>query len=183
MSPPNTPTSWRWFHVILGTYGSWLPGDPRGFRTRHHRDHVDGDYKNPPPTGLYDGLNGASHSSLKSSPVVLTWDQRVIVGNALRCRLEELKSTVACLAISRQHAHLLAKLPPQQVRDTVGNAKKTAWFKMREAGFPQKLWAKRAKCDPMNDRRHQLNVYHYILRHEREGAYVWRYVDVYGDRA
>lgn len=39
----------RWHHIILTTYGSWLPGDLRGFRTRDHREHVEGDYR-PPPT-------------------------------------------------------------------------------------------------------------------------------------
>jgi hypothetical protein len=42
-----------WYHSITSTYGAWLYGDERGFRTRHHREHVDGDYKSPPPRGLY----------------------------------------------------------------------------------------------------------------------------------
>jgi hypothetical protein len=43
-------SAWRdWYHVTGSTYGAWLPGDPRGFRTRHHRQHVEGDYKDPPP--------------------------------------------------------------------------------------------------------------------------------------
>ena len=41
----------RWFHVTAHTYGAWLAGDARGFRTRHHREHVEGDYKHPPPAG------------------------------------------------------------------------------------------------------------------------------------
>jgi hypothetical protein len=104
----------------------------------------------------------------------------VIVGDSLRMRLEELDSTVACVAIGGKHAHVLAKLPPQDARNIIGEAKKSAYFAMRNAGFPEKLWAKRPKCDPIKDRRHQLNVYHYILRHEAEGAYVWKYSDSYG---
>jgi hypothetical protein len=46
--PPDDP-SFAWFHAIITTYGAWLDGDARGFRTRHHREHVEGDYKNPPP--------------------------------------------------------------------------------------------------------------------------------------
>ena len=38
-----------WWHVTLSTYGSWLPGDQRGFRSRKHKIHSSGDYKNPPP--------------------------------------------------------------------------------------------------------------------------------------
>jgi len=180
MPAPHTPDSWSWFHVILTTYGSWLPGDPRGFRTRHHRDDVDGDYKNPPPPGIYESFHQKNQATLKSAPVILTQPQRVIVGDTLRRRLEELNSTVACFTISGQHAHVLVKLPPSETRILIGEAKKTAWFAMREAGFPERLWAKRPKCDPVKDRRHQLNVYHYILRHEAEGAYVWKYSDAYG---
>ena len=64
--PPHSPDWWRWFHVILGTYGSWLPGDPRGFRTRHHRDHVDGDYKSPPPPGIYEHFHETNTATLPS---------------------------------------------------------------------------------------------------------------------
>ena len=40
----RTMKAWRgWYHVTGGTYGSWLPGDPRGWRARGRREHVDGD--------------------------------------------------------------------------------------------------------------------------------------------
>ena len=41
----------QWRHVVFTTLGSWLPGDPRGFRTREHKVHSSGDYKKPPPNG------------------------------------------------------------------------------------------------------------------------------------
>jgi hypothetical protein len=43
-----------WYHCMGNTFGTWLPGSPKGFRTRHHREHVQGDYKNPPPNGIYE---------------------------------------------------------------------------------------------------------------------------------
>jgi len=46
----------RWYHVNGNTYGTWLRGDARGWRARHHREHCEGDYKNPPPKGTYDKL-------------------------------------------------------------------------------------------------------------------------------
>ncbi|HEX3314753.1 MAG TPA: hypothetical protein VHR72_07680 [Gemmataceae bacterium] len=39
----------------LSTYGSWLPGNPRGFRSRKHRIHSSGDYKNPWLMGIEKG--------------------------------------------------------------------------------------------------------------------------------
>jgi hypothetical protein len=29
-----------WYHIMCNTFGTWLPGDPKGFRTRHHREHT-----------------------------------------------------------------------------------------------------------------------------------------------
>lgn len=46
------PRAWNaWYHVLTNTYGTWLRGDRRGWRERHHRKHVEGDYKNPPKPG------------------------------------------------------------------------------------------------------------------------------------
>jgi hypothetical protein len=55
----------------------------------------------------------------------------------------------------------------------MGLAKKHAAFESKARGWKGKLWAKRGKEVPVPDRAHQLNVYRYILDHEREGAWVW----------
>jgi hypothetical protein len=59
----------QWFHVILTTYGAWLPGDPRGFRTPNHRLHIEGDYKTPPLTGKHARLHETAASTL-TQPIV-----------------------------------------------------------------------------------------------------------------
>src|SRR3954468_9029001 len=57
-------TPWNnWYHCMGNTYGTWLPGDPRGFRTRLHREHVEGDYRNPPKED-YRQRAGASRRTL-----------------------------------------------------------------------------------------------------------------------
>src|SRR5437763_8982102 len=80
----------HWFHVTAHTYGAWLYGDARGFRTRHHREHVEGDYKNPPPPGKYKEKERRSREELKQPPVVLPAEWRKTVGEAIRDRLLEL---------------------------------------------------------------------------------------------
>jgi hypothetical protein len=40
-----------WRHLVIFTHNSWLPGDPRGFRSQNHKILSSGDYKNPPPPG------------------------------------------------------------------------------------------------------------------------------------
>ncbi|MFO0851975.1 MAG: hypothetical protein U0871_25920 [Gemmataceae bacterium] len=164
----------RWFHCTTHTYGAWLYGDPRGFRTRHHREHVEGDYKHPPPRGMYDGQLQRSKKLLKQPPVVLSREWRPVVGAALVERLLGLKARLLCLSCGGQHVHFLAQMPPGEVpREWTGLAKKHAWFAARDRGWVGKLWAVRGKVIPISDRRHQLNTYRYILDHTAEGAWVW----------
>ncbi len=172
--PPQGP-AWGWFHIILTAYGAWLYGDPRGFRTRHHREHVEGDYKNPPAPGMYADKEARSRELLKQAPVSWSPAWRAIIGGALVARLQHLGAFVLCAAVSRQHVHILAKLPPKLARPWSGLAKKHAWFVARDRGWRSKMWGKRGKQDPVRDRRHQVNVYRYILNHEKEGAWVWRW--------
>ncbi len=60
---------WRnWYHCMANTYGTWLPGDPRGWRSRHHREHVVGDYRNPPKRS-YANLHRKARSLMKREQV------------------------------------------------------------------------------------------------------------------
>jgi hypothetical protein len=101
----------RWIHFVETVYGAWLQGDARGFRTRHHREHVEGDYKNPPTADVYAPKLRRSIGELKQSPVVLAPEWRAIVGDAVRDRMQDRGTFVLCLAQCSQHLHLLAKLP------------------------------------------------------------------------
>ena len=137
-----------WFHVTTHTYGAWLYGDPRGFRTRHHREHVEGDYKNPPPKGMYDDKYQRSKDSLKQPPVILTPAWRKEVGIALRDKLLQVGAQLIRLSVSGQHVHYLAKMPPAMPKFWTGLAKKHAWFELRDRGWTGMLWAKGGKATP-----------------------------------
>ncbi len=167
----------RWFHVTAHTYGAWLYGDPRGFRTRHHREHVEGDYKNPPPKGAYDDLAERSRRSMKQPAVVLGPEWRAVVGEGFRDRLEQEGAMVLCVAVGGQHVHALAKMPPACARNWVGLAKRHVTFVMHDREWEGLVWAKRSKETPVKDQKHQQNVFKYILRHAEEGAWVWSFRD------
>jgi hypothetical protein len=173
---PRVVPGGNWFHCIINTYGAWLYGDPRGFRTRHHREHVDGDYKNPPPPGLYAKQFERSVESLKQPPVTLSKAWRLIVGVAVRDKLEQRGAFVLCLTVSAQHVHRLAKLPRGvKPRIMMGFARKHAKFEVNDRGWEGKLWALRGRELRVKDRHHQLQVYRYILAHANEGAWVWQW--------
>jgi hypothetical protein len=164
----------EWFHVTTHTYGAWLHGDPRSFRTRHHREHIEGDYKNPPAPGTYDHLLERSKRLLKQEPVVLAPEWRAIVGAAVCEKLIRLGAQVLAVSMSATHAHILAKMLPGQIpRTWVGQAKKHSNFIAKEHGWTGELWAVRSKVISIKDRPHQLNTFNYILDHVDEGAWVW----------
>jgi len=164
-----------WFHVVLTFYGNWLPGDPRGFRTRHHKKHIEGDYKNPPPKGLYEDLHYFSKESLKQPRMVLSPDQQIIVGNAFLETLLTLEVSTLAIAVSRTHLHLQAEFETNQVRITCGRAKKNSWHRLCDDHWQGKLWAKGGKYQPIKDYSHQKNTHRYILKHSNENAWVWKW--------
>jgi hypothetical protein len=175
-SAPIVVPGGTWIHFISTTYGAWLYGDPRGFRTRHHREHVDGDYKSPPPKGSYARQYKRSVESLKQPAVRLAKAWRPIVGEAIRDKLVERGAFVVCIAVSSQHVHVLAKVPRGvDPRIEMGIAKKHATFEMRDRNWEGKLWARRGKELRVKNRAHQLNIYRYILAHIEQGAWVWEW--------
>ncbi len=173
---PNVSTpgkAWKWFHVTFNTYGTWLPGDPRGFRTRHHREHVEGDYRHPPPSGLYSNRFAANVARTKRAPVRLTAAQRRVAGRAILSILHHLGATVVALAVGAEHVHLVVRLPNAEARGFVGRAKKHASHELRRLGIAGGVWAKRSRALPIVDRAHQLNAIRYVKKHRDHGAWVW----------
>ena len=102
----QNPNAWNnWYHVVGSTYGTWLPGDPRGFRTFRHHEHVEGDYKNPPPQGSYDTRHAESKRKLKWPPVSLGERQRQVVLGAMVEKLRADGIELIALAVGRHHFH------------------------------------------------------------------------------
>jgi len=183
-----------WYHCMANTYGTWLPGDPRGFRTCKHREHVEGDYKSPPPKGKYDERYAQAKRSLTREPVVLSLDaRRVVIESMIKTWVEVHSIEVLALAVSGRHMHVLVRFGGVELKKPtphrrglrerdparfyVGIAKERSSKALALAGLvkPGVIWAKRGKIVPIKDRQHQLNVYQYILDHEQEGALVWSF--------
>jgi len=168
----STPPWNDWYHVTANTYGTWFRGDPRGWRARHHREHVDGDYKNPPPKGKYDKLHEYSKRLMKRDPVRIRKELRQIVVDEMVARLRQEGLEVIIGSFDDHHWHGLVKIPDHRVRHYIGLAKKHTSHLLRQLGLvpPGGIWGKRCKPIPVESRRHQLKVVKYILDHEKRGA-------------
>lgn len=173
MGAASVPAWNGWYHVSGSTYGTWLRGDPRGWRSRHHREHVDGDYKHPPPPGTYDDLLVRSRRLMKHRPVYLDAAQRRAAGQAMVDRFLAIPTDLLCLSLDATHYHVLGRFPGGQVRRKVGLAKKHASFALSPLGLKGTVWAKRCQVKPIRNRRHQVKAFHYILDHAKADAWVW----------
>src|SRR5262249_36777902 len=80
---------YQWRHVVISTWNSWLPGDPRGFRSKKHKIHSSGDYKNPPPEGDHRFLHDYWKDRVEET-VVIPADLREAVGKAILEKLDQL---------------------------------------------------------------------------------------------
>lgn len=187
-----------WYHCMGNTYGTWLRGDDRGWRARHHREHVRGDYKHPPPPGQYAKQKQQSQTAMKRPPVRFTEAQRQIVCDALIEKLERDEVEVAACVVTSTHFHLVARFPnwkrpgmaipglvkqnkPQRgapsldpaPRHYLGRAKKHASHTLREQNLstPGGAWATRTTAKSIESQSHydQL-INHYLPRHLAQGA-------------
>ena len=104
----------RYWLLTWTTYGTWLPGDPRGSVTSV-RDgagpRVEHDVPGSPIDGPMPGLYAAAKAALKGPPIYLSRDQ----GDALCAQLREtatFRGWLLCgVAIMANHVHLVVAVP------------------------------------------------------------------------
>ncbi|MEM6257301.1 MAG: hypothetical protein AAGI37_03185 [Planctomycetota bacterium] len=165
-----------WWHLILTCRGQWLPGDPRGFRSREHRVHSSGDYKSRPPQGEHAGLH-AYQQVRSNEPVEVPQESRPVLGEAIINKCVATEAPCLVIATGRAHTHLLAAMfnDWQHVKKQVGRLKQAGSHAIREA-LPGRVWGDGGKPIRVTDQAHQKNVFRYISEHaQQEGAWVWRY--------
>src|SRR6266853_178417 len=95
-----------WYHCMCNTYGTWLRGDRRGWRERHHRRHVEGDYKHPPKKGTFEKILKTSLDLMKRDPVELEDELcQIALAAIVECLLKDgIIVLVACL--DDHHLHV-----------------------------------------------------------------------------
>ncbi len=162
-----------WWHLILHTKGSWLHGDPRGFRTRQHRIHSSGDYKKSPPAGEHQKLHQYAKNQLQKK-VVLPSHLYPIIGQAILRKSANLNVQTLAISVGSTHTHLQVEL-----EDDYNAALKHA-AKIKQAAshavrheLPGTLWARSGKPIAINDPKHQKQVYQYIQAHAKQGNWAW----------
>ncbi len=164
-----------WYHLTAHTYGTWLYGDRRGWRTRHHREHVEGDYRHPPAPGTFEDKLAQSRNLMKRSPVYVSVPARILVVGVVVEKFQTDGIELLAASMTRDHLHVLVRVPDHNPREWMGRAKKHSSHILREKNLKPEgsLWGVRCKVDPVKDRSHQINIVGYIRDHRDEGGATW----------
>ena len=172
-----------WYHCTGSTYGAWLRGDERGWRSRRHHEHVDGDYKQRPPKGKFALQYEESKRLMKRNRVVLTPEQRAVACREFVKALLEREVEVRCFCVGAKHWHGVLRFRDLvrhrgQNRDAqrlIGQAKGRCSREMSRAGMVAQggVWAARARVRPIKDEYHFRNVSKYIPDHVKKGAAIY----------
>lgn len=166
----------KWFHITFSTYGTWLPGDPRGFRTYKHKRHSSGDYRHRPPEGEHSGLRKLAQTRMRTNPITLTLKQRKICGLAIVKKLTRKECKIIAIGVGAQHVHIQLRMEDRNVKRVIGAAKQYASHRLRNE-LPGTIWATYCQTEPVRSKEHQRRLFHYIRHHRKEGAFVWTYQD------
>ncbi len=179
-------TAWRnWYHCTVGTYAQWLPGDKRGWRERDHHEHVDGDYKTPPPPSEFHARRWQySKCIMKGEPYLIAPADRKTIGCLLLETFTLQRIPILALAVGATHFHALVQCENNRPNPILGHAKKHVMFNFSPISDAtsrtrQKLWEGESGVKPIMCRPHGVAVYHYILDHAgKEGAWVWSFRNI-----
>ena len=114
---------------------AWREGetDRRELLCRHHREHVDGDYKHPPPAGKYLALLDYSQSLMKRDPVRIQRDLLQFVLDMVVQRLLSRDNDVDIASQDPIHFHGLVRCYKNNPRIELGIAKQYATAQLKSA--------------------------------------------------
>ena len=168
--------------VTWNTYGSWLPGDPRGFRTFRGEVYV------PSPVRfakngeeIYDPTDYEQRFRLSKRivpcAVTLTREEQSLACAANVAEIESISMNPLILAVARQHSHLIAEFGRHMIRPTVGQFKASATRAIPNPGDRKRIWAAECHMQSLQGGEAVRNAYNYVRRHEEEAALIhdWTY--------
>ena len=167
----------KYWLVTWVTYGSWLPGDPRGFRTFRGREYV------PPPARyalagerVYDATQYAARYRIAQAAtdgaVKLTGEERALAHGAMMAEIDGLPIRPRILGTGTWHVHLIARFGSSRIRPSVGRLKSSATRAIPNPGSRKRLWAKGCHMGSLDTERSLEEGIEYVRRHADEGALI-----------
>jgi hypothetical protein len=171
-----------WWLLTWRTYGSWLPGDPRGFRTWRRREYV------PPPReqaesgepiynpGDYTERYAAARERLTAPAVCLTLADRRKACSALVAEIGKLQIVPAILAVAESHVHFISQFGELRIRRVAGRLKAAATIAIKHQNSTEgPVWGTGSHMKSLYAEDDFVSAFRYVEQHEGEGAVVHKW--------
>jgi hypothetical protein len=160
INTPRMPKAGHcWRHSVINTRCSWLHADERGFRSRHHRLHSSGDYRNPPPKSEHAGLRKwmKEHSGQR---IEIPSELRPVIGTTLLQFFREKQVKLLALSVGEIHAHMQIQLIDNivAIRRIIGHAKRESSRSVKKQ-MPGSVWGAGGEHKRIENRSHHENVF------------------------
>ena len=126
------------YFITVHTYGTWLPGDARGWVDHHRACKGDGA---PASSGA---LNVSAEALMQHPPLTLSADMRRIVESAIRATCGEAGWTLLALSVRTNHLHALV-VSDAVAGQVLSRLKGVASRSLRRSGLVpsnQPVWSK-----------------------------------------
>jgi REP element-mobilizing transposase RayT len=146
------------YMVTWTTYGTWLPGDERGY--------VKGGKVLP----ANPKIKQASRSLQKSTTLILNLRQKTIIRKAILQEAEKIGHKIEALAVCTNHIHLAARPCRENIEEIVSRYKNIAMFALRKHGRTGRIWTRgfdKRFC--FNERSLKQRI-EYVKKHDIERA-------------
>ena len=143
------------YMVTWTTYGTWLPGDKRGY-VRQGKI-MPGDPK----------ILKASQSLQKAATVTLDSEQKAIIRRAILQEAQKIGHTIEALAVCTNHIHLVAYPCEKPIESIVSRYKNVAMFALQKDGPVRRIWTRgfdKRFC--FNEKSMKQRI-EYVKRHDR----------------
>ena len=118
------------YMVTWTTYGTWLPGDDRGYVS--HGNIL----------GKNEDLRKANIRRLKSKIVNLSRQEQEVVRRAILSRAESLRQKIYAIVVRSNHVHIVAQHVSESIEMVVSYYKNAARLALRSRGFTGRFWSR-----------------------------------------
>jgi REP element-mobilizing transposase RayT len=172
--------------LTVTTYGTWLPGDPRGSVTsvrdlrrgeqrtpaRHEHDQFDTPFERP-----ISGLYRSAQSNMKGRPVRLESDHARALIEQFQETAEHRSWPISAIAVMWNHFHIVLAAPRDVDRTKIRADLKAYASRKLNKLFPkpssQEWWSDGGSCRPLKSDLAVANAVNYVLFKQFQPLVTW----------
>ena len=148
--------------VTWTTYGTWLPGDARGYGTLGAKETFHGDDQQ---------LHQWSEDHLTEESIRLNAEGIKMVAEVLR-DLFAADHRLIVAAVAPAHCHLVADIPRDELSRLMNIVKGRSSHALGSIGLKGRTWSRRYHAQLLNDGVSLDNAIAYVRSHNEQGALI-----------